>query len=94
MHKKTGPNLIHQTLTRLWLYNIYVQKPYKPSTIFLLFFKICYILEIFFTFYRPYQHTYTKNFKIFRKIKRTLYRLDEPGYYKLINFRINKQNKK
>ena len=92
MHSKTGPDLIRQTITRFWQYNIYVQKPFDSGYSFLALFKLLYIIEFFFSIFRP-SKLFIRN-KHFRKIiKKAIYRLIEPSTFKLINFRINKNYK-
>lgn len=94
MHKKTSPDLLRQTITRLWQYNIYIQKPYNICFNFILIFKICYIIKLFLIFYRKLHILQTHNYKQQKLIKKTIFRLNAISTYKLINFRLNKKNKK
>jgi hypothetical protein len=93
MHSKTGPDLLRQTITRLWQYNIYVQKPFDSGYSFINIFKVCYLIEVFLVFFRP-SKLHTRNKKLLQFIKKTIHRLIEPSSYKLINFRLNKKNQK
>lgn len=85
---RAGPDLVRQTLTRLWHYNMYIQKPYNSGNIFLAIFKPIYILEVFLTTYREQRlKWHNKHITRTKYGRKKLYNL-EPAPYKFINFRI------
>jgi hypothetical protein len=92
MNKKTGPDLLRQTITRFWYYNMYLQKPYNSGYSFLFIFKLAYMIEIFLTNTRPARKR-TFNMQLKHKIKKNTHRLIETATYKYLNIKIVSQNK-
>ena len=89
MHNKTGPDFLRQTITRFWQYNLYVQKPFDSGYSFIALFKLNYMLEIFLNIFRPAKLNLRNN-KIRKTIKKTTYKLIEASNFKLINFRLGR----
>lgn len=93
MIKKTGPDLLRQTLTRLWFFNIFVQKPYKLGLNFMFVFKLAYLINIFLTSARPFRkNTFVS--QITHQIKKNTHRLIEIGTYRIVTIRLNYQHYK
>ena len=92
MIRKTGPDLLRQTLTRLWFFNFYVQKPYNLGTQFIFIFKLLYFINIFLGCFRPLRKN-TYIYQITHHIKKNTHRLIEISTYKFTTFRINYQNR-
>lgn len=92
MHNKTGPDFLRQTLTRFWQYNLYVQKPFDSGYSFIALFKLNYMLEIFLNIFRPAKLNLRNN-QIRKTIKKTTYKLIEVSNFKLINFRLERNQK-
>ncbi len=92
MRLKAGPNLIRQTITQLWQYNFFIQKPYKIENIFLTVFKYIYLIKIFLITFRN-SKIYLNNKKLKEKIKQNSYLIPDFSNLKLLNFYFEKKNK-
>jgi len=92
MQSKTGPILSRHALTNLWQFNIFIQKPFDVGYSFLVLFKLCFMIELFLTAYRPV-HKYTEDKRSLKKMKKGIFRLPLPSAYKFINARMLKTKK-
>lgn len=92
MKQRTKTDLLRQTITRYWKFNVFTQKPYKKGYNFINLFKIYYLIEIFLTSIRQL-HSKTRNDFIYKFSKKATHRLDEISSYKFVNFRLFSNNK-
>lgn len=93
MRIKAGPNLIRQTITRFWQYNIYIQKPYAIEHIFINLFKFIFFIKIFLTNFRI-SKLQINNIELKKKIKDVNYHNFDFSTLKLNTFLIERKSNK
>jgi len=87
MSATTGPNLIRNSITRLWYLNIFSQKPFNTNVLAVELLKIVYIIETFLTLQR-YHRSWIRNLVLRKIISKVALRTAEPSAFRLINYRL------
>jgi hypothetical protein len=87
MHKKTGPTLLRNSLTRLWQYNIFTAKPLKIENTLMFFFKLYFLCKMYILIFRIF-HFFSRQRRQLGLVKYQIHRLLNVSSFNFLNFRV------